>query len=57
MTAYEIADGLENAPYYTSYEFEAAAMLRIQAFEIKTLKAQLSLQRVLLLNINQAVRI
>jgi len=42
MTAYEIADELENAPYYTSYEFEAAAMLRIQAFEIETLKAQLS---------------
>ena len=42
MNANELADALESAPYYTSYEGEAATMLRQQQAEIKDLKQQVA---------------
>jgi len=45
MNANELADALESAPYYTSYEGEAATMLRQQQAEIEALKKEAALQR------------
>lgn len=42
MNANELADALEEAPYYTSFEGEAAVMLRHQANQIEALKTQLA---------------
>lgn len=42
MNAYELADELEKAPYYTSYEPEAAEMLRQQAKRIEELEENLA---------------